>query len=138
MLNPSEYIVSELKQMSDNFVGFKVLYAFDKIVNAHIVQISPREEFLENESLLKWEIEFIERFESIFEGVDLILTAPRSFHHMNCLMYSNLERNNVSSINKNTFAYPKYVIMIKANKKECGSKSFYDDSSYLNKDIYVW
>ena len=86
MLTSLEYITKELEQMDSMFVGFIVKYAFDKRLNAHIIQISPREEFREHEVLIEWELDFMERFEALY-GEDLILSEPHSFHDMTNLIY---------------------------------------------------
>ena len=88
MLSPSEYIVNELERMRDRFFGFKVVYAFDEILNAHIIQISHRADFVKNKMLLNWKVEFIERFESVYSDEEMILTAPFSFHHMDKVLFN--------------------------------------------------
>lgn len=89
MLKPSEYIVDELKQKSDMLAGFNIRYAFDNRLKAHIIQISPRDKFREDEQLLDWEFDFMERFEDLYNGEDLILSEPFSFHDMSSVLYEN-------------------------------------------------
>ena len=104
-----EFIKAELEVICKLFTGISVKYAYEHESAYHIIEIEPMDKLEEDSEFVKWGLEFTERFESMFENENLLISEESCLNNMADVIYEsnsnhisdvvNVEKFNICNLN---------------------------------------
>ncbi|MBL7767738.1 MAG: hypothetical protein JNK20_02145 [Flavipsychrobacter sp.] len=77
-MNQQEFILDKLAKMALHFPQVHIKYDFNKLIQTHIIELSPVEEFENNKKLDEEWIPFSFEFMQKFPGADIAFISPES------------------------------------------------------------
>ncbi len=85
MMEVKKYIISKLEELAKDFPAIQIVYAYNQYAETHIVQLTPQNEYYNNDALDNAWIEIVKDFQHSFpfenisfvsDDSDLISVAP--------------------------------------------------------------
>lgn len=100
-MNAKDFIISSLKNISNEILGVNLKYAYDEITSFHIIEVAPEEIRRGNDSYMEMECDLWDDFHNHFPNEDILICAVDCTNNMQNLLYesqsttySNEEANN--------------------------------------------
>lgn len=86
-MNAKDTIIDWINGIFTVFDGINLIYAYDKMLETHLVEVTPAE-IEESEDFAKKALEFEHKFFLLFPEEDLLISEPRPFKNMENIIYT--------------------------------------------------
>lgn len=89
-MKETEFIINSinfLKTILHNYSKLHIVYAYDKLTNFHIVEISPENIRRANNLYMDWEYNTIKEFTELFPNSDILISDIDKCNDMSNIIY---------------------------------------------------
>ena len=91
-MTPQKYIIEKIKELQLLPLNscIKIRYAYDKVTNFHIIEVSPETTRRGNDAYMDWEYSVIKEFCDLFPEEDILISEPDECNDMSNIEYDGL------------------------------------------------
>lgn len=79
-MTSKEFLIKELNRLYKEIKGIKIKYQFDEIINAHLVEVLPKDIFENNENYIKLENAIYSKFKRKFSDEEILFISEDSLN----------------------------------------------------------
>lgn len=88
-MNAKEYVIGKLKEVAKTINGISLKYAFDKITDFHIIEVSPESIRRGSEAYMKLESDLWAEFYSLYPNEDILISEVCESNDMANVIYDS-------------------------------------------------
>jgi hypothetical protein len=81
-MNPENYIISMMREITMHVEGISLLYAFEESTRFHVLEISPATKIQEDDIYIEYEARMWKEFYELFPGEDILISEPHRTNDM--------------------------------------------------------
>lgn len=126
-MSAKDYIIKELREISEKINGISLRYAFDSTTNFHIIEVSPEYIRRGSEDYMELESAMWTQFYTLFPCEDILITEESDVNDMSNILYTNNFENKYGNIVNEKF---------KGEQMDEYGVSLFDCSYHSNVDSY--